>query len=113
VQNLYEEGLDMNNHLMVVIYCADSYEYDGELFYKSFLKKAKKEELSGVSVLRAIEGFGGKGKIRGSSLADLFEGLPIIIEFVDEREKVLAFLEKHRDMLQGLRIYMTEVAEWK
>jgi len=103
----------MNKHLSVVIYCADSYKYNGELFYKSFLKKAKKAELSGVSVLRAIEGFGGKGKIRGASLADLFEGLPIIIEFMDEKEKILAFLEEHRDMLQGLRVYMSEVIEWK
>ena len=46
------------------------------------------EKISGITVLRGIEGLGTSGKIHTSSLLDLSLDLPLIIEFYDEPLKV-------------------------
>ncbi len=55
-----------------------------------------RERVRGVSVFRAIEGYGDSGRIRGASLVDLSLDLPIVVEFFDDPERVdqtLAHLE--------------------
>jgi len=48
------------------------------------------EKVSGVTVIRAIEGYGesGRGKMHTSSLLALSLELPLIVEFFDEPERV-------------------------
>ena len=49
-------------------------------------------QVSGVTVLRGISGFGHSGKIHTSHLIDLSLDLPVIIEFFDTPEKVTQIL---------------------
>jgi PII-like signaling protein len=46
------------------------------------------EKVKGVTVFRAIEGYGDSGRIHTSSLIDLSMNLPIVVEFFDEPEKI-------------------------
>ena len=46
------------------------------------------EKVKGVTVYRAIEGYGDSGRIHKSSLIDLSMNLPIVMEFFDEPEKI-------------------------
>lgn len=101
------------DYVRVKIYCAEDYEYKGETLYKSLIGRVCDENIEGVSVYRAIAGVGGKKRVRHSSLADLFEGLPIIVEIVDEREKVMAFLEANREELKGIKVFLSEVTRWE
>lgn len=103
----------MDDFVSIRIYCADDYRIDGELLYKKVVELAKDSGLSGASVFRAIEGFGSKGAIRGASLAELFDGLPIVVEIIDKKESALAFLEKNRKLFERVRIFMTEVKAWR
>ena len=55
-----------------------------------------REKVCGVTVYRAISGFGKSGHLHHADLLDLSLDLPIVIEFFDEREKaerILADLE--------------------
>jgi uncharacterized protein len=47
----------------------------------------------GVSVFRAISGYGDKGTLHAASLLDLSLNLPIVVEFFDDTDKIKPTLE--------------------
>lgn len=51
-------------------------------------------KVSGVTVLRGVEGFSDDGKVRTVSLMNLSLDLPLVIEFYDETEKAKAIVAK-------------------
>lgn len=59
------------------------------------------EKVRGVSVFRAVSGFGGSGVVHSASLLDLSLNLPVTVEFFDSPEKVDTILEHLSDMLEG------------
>ena len=59
-----------------------------------------REKVQGVTVLRAISGFGKSGKMHSASLMDMSLDLPLVIEFFDVPEKVNIILEHIRTMLE-------------
>ncbi len=46
------------------------------------------EKVKGVTMFRAISGYGGSGIVHQSTLVDLSLDLPLVIEFFDTPEKV-------------------------
>jgi PII-like signaling protein len=66
------------------------------------LKKLHDQEtVRGVTVFRAMSGFGGSGVIHTTSLVDLSLDLPITVEFFDSPDKVDGILAHLSDMLEG------------
>jgi len=51
------------------------------------------QKVRGVTVLRAISGFGASGVMHTSSLLDLSLDLPVIVEFFDTPENIKPALE--------------------
>ena len=62
------------------------------------------EKVRGVSVFRAMSGFGGSGVIHTASLVDLSLDLPVIVEFFDRSEKVDVILEHVSDLMEACYI---------
>ena len=58
------------------------------------------EKVKGVTMFRAIAGYGESGVIHQSGLVDLSLNLPLVIEFFDTPEKVEAVLEDLRDLVE-------------
>tara|TARA_R110002049_G_scaffold159930_2_gene324968 strand:- start:1662 stop:1946 length:285 start_codon:yes stop_codon:yes gene_type:complete len=58
-------------------------------------------QVRGVSVFRAIEGFGEDRKMRRSSLMDLSLELPVVIEFFDTPEIIAGVLEQVQTMVKA------------
>ncbi len=59
------------------------------------------EKVRGVTVFRAMSGFGGSGVIHTASLLDLSLDLPVTVEFFDSPDKVDNILEHLADLLEG------------
>ncbi len=59
--------------------------------YQRVIQQAAKQKLAGATVLRGIMGFGSRGFIRHTEFK-LVGDSPIIVECVDDGEKVIAFL---------------------
>lgn len=59
------------------------------------------EKVRGVTVFRAMSGFGGSGVIHTASLVDLSLDLPLTVEFFDSPDKVDGILEHLSDLLEG------------
>lgn len=52
------------------------------------------EQVSGVTVLQGIAGFGPDGNIHRASLVDLSLDLPLVVEFYDRPERVEEVIDK-------------------
>ena len=58
------------------------------------------EKVRGVTVFRAVTGFGGSGVMHSASLLDLSLDLPVTVEFFDRPERVNAILEHLSDIAE-------------
>lgn len=56
--------------------------------------------VKGVTVFRAIAGYGGSGRMHRAELVDLSLNLPLVIEFFDSPERVDAVLEQMVDIVE-------------
>ena len=59
--------------------------------YEVIVKKARDADLAGATVLKGVLGFGASARIRTQKILDLSSDLSMVIEIVDEAEKITAF----------------------
>lgn len=83
--------LPENGHLLRIFICERD-KHGGKPLYEWVLRKAKQEGLAGATVIRAMEGFGAHSSIHTAKILDLSTDLPIIIEIVDELQRIEDFL---------------------
>ena len=60
--------------------------------YETIVLKARQMQLAGATVFKGIMGFGHSSRVHSSKILRLSEDLPIIIEIVDNEEKIKDFL---------------------
>src|SRR5690348_17897416 len=68
--------------------------------YEALVLEAKKQGIAGATVLRGILSYGASSRIHTAKLLDLSFDLPIVVEIVDQHEKVERFLEKANEMIE-------------
>jgi PII-like signaling protein len=59
--------------------------------YEAIVKQARDAGLAGATVLKGVLGFGATARIRTTKILDLSSDLSMVIEIVDEADKVDAF----------------------
>ncbi len=74
------------------IFIGESDRRGGQPLYTAIVERARKEGLSGATVFKGIEGFGGHSVVHAARVFDLSTDLPILIEIADTEEKIRAFL---------------------
>ena len=74
------------------IFIGESDRHDGQLLHEWIVTRAREEGLAGATVLRGMMGFGAHSRLHTFKIERLSQDLPIIIEIVDTREKLEAFL---------------------
>jgi len=61
--------------------------------YEKIVLEARKEGLAGATVFKGIMGYGGRSLIHTNKILRLSEDMPLIIEIVDEINKIENFIE--------------------
>jgi uncharacterized protein len=74
------------------IFIGESDRHNGKPLYEWLVLQARERGLAGATVLRGIEGFGAHSRLHTAKILRLSEDLPIVVEIVDTREKIDAFL---------------------
>ena len=74
------------------IFIGESDRHAGMLLYEWIVRTAREHGLAGATVLRGVEGFGARSRVRTAKILDLSTDLPIVVEIVDTAEKIEAFL---------------------
>lgn len=59
--------------------------------YEAIVKRARETGLAGATVLKGILGFGATARIRTHKILDLSSDLSLVIEIVDEEDKIAMF----------------------
>jgi len=83
--------LPQEGHLLR-IFVGEGDKHEGKPLYEWLVLKAREQGLAGATVLRGIEGFGAHSRMHTAKILRLSEDLPIIVEIVDTREKIEAFM---------------------
>ena len=68
--------------------------------YEAIVKYARDADLAGATVLKGVMGFGATARIRTQKILDLSSDLPMLIEIVDEEDKILAFQDILSDLFE-------------
>jgi PII-like signaling protein len=89
--------------LLVRIFIGESDRWEGASLYEAIVQMAREKGLAGATVLRGVEGFGAHNLIHTARIMRLAEDLPMVIEIVDQKEKIEAFLPELDAMIpEGL-----------
>lgn len=76
----------------VRIYIGENDKFEGRALYEVIAEEARRRGLAGATVVRGALGFGAHSLIHTSKTVRLSEHLPMVVEIVDQAEKIAAFL---------------------
>jgi uncharacterized protein len=82
------------------IFIGDHDKVGHQPLYEAILFAAKKQGLAGCTVLRGIMAFGASTIVHTAKFIDISVDLPIIVEIVDQEEKVNGFVEIVDSLMQ-------------
>lgn len=74
-----------------------------DLLCASIVFAAKKEGITGATVLKGILGYGASSVIHSYKFWEITDKLPVVIELIDEEEKIRLFYETIRPQLESMR----------
>ncbi len=72
----------------VRIYVGESDQWQGRNLYTAIVKRCQEEGIAGATVWRGIEGYGANMQIHVREVWRLKGNLPVLIEVVDDAEKI-------------------------
>ncbi len=70
------------------IYIGESDRWHHQSLAEALLLMAKREGLAGGTVFKGMAGFGAHSKVHTTSILRLSEDLPVLVEFVDQQERI-------------------------
>src|SRR4030095_8217806 len=83
------------------VFLGESDRYEGRPLFEAIVRKARELGLAGATVWQGIEGFGARSRIHTAKILRLSEDLPIIVEIVDNEEKIRGLLAYIDTMMQA------------
>ena len=90
-----------NALLRIFISSTDQIRQD--LLSESIVFAAKNKGLAGATVMKGILGYGSSSVIHSYKFWEVTDKLPVVIELIDEEEKIREFYETIRPQLESMR----------
>ena len=78
--------------VLLRIFLGEDDKFEGKPLYEAIVLKSREMHLAGATVLRGAVGFGHSSRIHTTKILRLSQDLPIVVELVDSKEKIDAFL---------------------
>lgn len=95
--------------LLARIYIGESDRWEGRPLYEAIVHLLREQGIAGATVLRGIEGYGRAARVHTAHILRLSEDLPILIEVVDNEERLRAVLPQIDAMVDGGLITLEHV----
>ncbi|BDE08250.1 hypothetical protein WPS_35260 [Vulcanimicrobium alpinum] len=89
-----------HNGMLVRIYFSESAHHEHSDTLGLIIAALSKAGFVGASVFKGIEGYGSHRYISSASIIDAYVDLPILIEVVDDEEKVRSFIPTLETILE-------------
>jgi uncharacterized protein len=89
--------------LLARIYIGESDTWHGRPLYEAIVHLLRERGVAGATVIRGIEGFGAKQHLHTTRILSLSQDLPVLIEVVDQEDRLRAVLPELNAMVsEGL-----------
>ncbi|HSK44455.1 MAG TPA: DUF190 domain-containing protein [Candidatus Binatia bacterium] len=93
--------------IQISIYLSEADEWHRRPLHLELLKYLREQQIAGATVLHAVAGFTGRGRVKTSTLVDAGGKLPLVLTFVDTVEHVDRVLPAIKEMA-GHRLIVRE-----
>jgi len=93
-------GID-GEQVQLRLILSESRTHDGQPLYKRIVDVLRAEGLAGATVLKGIAGFGHDRRVHTAAIEVVAEGLPVVVEAVDTRERIDRVLPKLGALMAG------------
>lgn len=80
-------------------YVGETALYDGRPLYEALLESARMAGCAGATVLRGMSGFGATSREHAKHGVRMSADLPVVVEVIDEPDKITALAEVYSAML--------------
>ena len=84
--------------MLLRVFIGESDKHNGRPLYEFIVNDARQRGLAGATVWKGFMGFGAHSRMHTAKILELSQDLPIVIEIVDAKDKIEAFLS----VLDGL-----------
>ena len=84
--------------MLLRVFIGESDKHNGRPLYEVIVNEARQRGLAGATVWKGFMGFGAHSRMHTAKILELSQDLPIVIEIVDAKDKIEAFLS----VLDGL-----------
>ena len=91
------------------IFLGESDRWEHQPLYEAIVLAAREAQLAGATVLRGPMGFGKSSHLHTAKILRLSMDLPLVIEIVDNEEKINAFLPSLEKMMGGGLVTLEKV----
>jgi PII-like signaling protein len=75
------------------VYIEESDRWQGRPLWEAMLEKLKQAGCPGLTVLRALAGYGAHGLTHTAHLVELSSNLPLVLSFIDSPQRISEFLD--------------------
>jgi uncharacterized protein len=87
--------------LRIYISSTDKFRYSP--LYEVIVYAAKRYGLAGATVFKGVMGYGSSSEVHSNKLWELSEKLPVVVEIVDESDKVLKFYDTVKPYFEKIK----------
>ena len=94
--------MNKSEHSILKIHASTTDRIGSMLLYQHIVELAREKGITGATVYRGIMGYGSSSKISSSKFWELTEKLPVVIELVDQTERLEAFYEEIKEDLLSM-----------
>jgi PII-like signaling protein len=91
------------------IHIGESDKWHGKLLYEALVELLRREGFSGATVLRGVGGYGSTSRYHTDKILRLSQDLPIVVEIVEDPERIEQILPKLDEMIGGGLITLEKV----
>ena len=91
------------------IFLGERDRFEHRPLYEAIVLKARAMQLAGATVLRGPMGFGKSSLLHTAKVLQLSMDLPLVIEIVDNPDRIQAFLPVLDEMMQGGLVTLEKV----
>jgi PII-like signaling protein len=91
------------------VHIGESDKWHGKALYEALVELFRREGLSGATVLRGVGGYGSTSRYHTDKILRLSQDLPIVVEVVEDSERVEQILPKLDEMIGGGLITLERV----
>lgn len=93
--------------VQISIYLSEDDQWHHRALHMELLKFLREQQIMGATVLHAVAGFTGRGRVKTSTLVDAGGKLPLVLTFVDSADHIDRVLPKIKEMA-GHRLIVRE-----